>query len=145
MKSAEAHGERAAAMTTTPVQISFRNMRVWPDLEDEIRSRASWLESFYPAIVGCRVVLEVPHRHRRHGRPLHVRIELSLPGEDVVVTHEPTPDPTARSAFRKSDELNSRHKDVHVVIHEAFDVARRRLEDVARRRRGDVKTHAAVT
>ena len=145
MKSADAHGERAGAMTTTPVQISFRNMRVWPDLEDEIRSRASWLESFYPAIVGCRVVLEVPHRHRRHGRPLHVRIELSLPGEDVVVTHEPTPDPTARSAFRKSDELDGRHKDVHVVIREAFDVARRRLEDVARRQRGDVKTHAAVT
>ena len=70
-------------MTTRPVQISFRHMTVSPAIEEEIRSRAAWLESFYPAVVGCRVLLEVPHRHRRRGRPLHVRIEVSLPGEDV--------------------------------------------------------------
>lgn len=132
-------------MTTRPVQISFRHMTVSPAIEEEIRSRAAWLESFYPAVVGCRVLLEVPHRHRRRGRPLHVRIEVSLPGEDVVVNHEPTLDATARSTPRKSDELDGPHKNAHVAIHEAFDVARRRLEDVARRQRGDVKTHADAT
>ena len=131
-------------MMTKPVVISFRNMRVSPVLEDEVRGRVTWLESFYPAIVGCRIVLEVPHRHRRHGRPVHVRIELSLPGEDVIVNHEPALDPAARAAAHKSDELDSRHKDVHLAIREAFDVARRRLEDVARRQRGDVKTRAAT-
>ena len=132
-------------MTTRPVQITFRNMMVSPALEEEIRSRAAWLESFYPGIVGCRVLLEVPHRHRRRGRPVHVRIELSLPGEDVIVNHEPTLDAMSRPALHKSDELDGRHKDAHVVIHEAFDIARRRLEDVARRQRGDVKTRAAAT
>jgi ribosome-associated translation inhibitor RaiA len=132
-------------MTTRSVQISFRNMSVSPALEETIRSRASWLESFYPALIGCRVVVEIPHRHRRRGRPLHVRIELSLPGEDVIVDREPASDATARSASHKGDELDGRYKDVHVAIHEAFDVARRRLEDVARRQRGDVKTHVAVT
>lgn len=126
---------------TTPVQITFRNISASPALEQEIRSRASWLEAFFPTIVGCRVVLEVPHRHRRHGRSLHVRIELSLPGEDVIVNHEPAPD--VMTASRKSDELDGRHKDEHVAIHDAFDVARRRLEDMARRQRGDVKTHAS--
>jgi hypothetical protein len=29
-------------------------------------------------------VVEMPHRHREHGRPVHVRIELSLPGEDIT-------------------------------------------------------------
>jgi hypothetical protein len=33
------------------------------------------------------------------------------------------------------------HKDVVVAIHDAFDVARRRLEDFARRQRADIKTH----
>jgi ribosome-associated translation inhibitor RaiA len=132
-------------MTTKPVQISFRNMSVSPALEEEIRSRAAWLESFHPGIVGCRVLLEVPHRHRKRGRPLHVRVELSLPGEDVVINHEPTLGATARSTPHKNDELDARHKDAHVAIHEAFDVARRRLEDVARRQRGDVKTRAAAT
>ena len=112
-----------------PVQISFRNMRVPPEIEEEIRSRVAWLDSLHPTIVGCRVLLEVPHRHRRHGRPLHVRIEVSLPGEDVVVNHEPAADATY----------------AHVVIHAAFDVARRRLEDMARQQRGDVKTRAAAT
>ena len=132
-------------MTTRPVQISFRNMIVSPAIEEEIRSRAAWLGSFYPGVVGCRVLLEVPHRHRRRGRPLHVRIEVSLPGEDVIVNHEPTLDPTPRSAFRKSDELDPGHKDAHVVIHEAFDAARRRLEDVARRQWGGLKSRAAAT
>jgi Sigma 54 modulation protein / S30EA ribosomal protein len=126
-------------MTTRPVQVSFRHLSVSAALEEEIRSRASWLESFHPAIVGCRVLLEVPHRHRRRGRPLHVRIELSLPGEDVIVNHEPTLGATSRPVPRKSDELDGSHKDAHVAIHEAFDVARRRLEDMARRQRGDVK------
>ena len=129
-------------MTTKSVQISFLNMRGSPALEAEVRSRAAWLDSFHPGIVGCRVVLEMPHRHRRRGRPFHVRIELSLPGEDVVVNHEPALETSARSTSRKSDERDGRHKDEQVAIHEAFDAARRRLEDVARRQRGDVKTHA---
>jgi ribosome-associated translation inhibitor RaiA len=126
-------------------QTRFRSPFATSALEEEIRSRASRLESFYPRIVGCRVVLEVPNRHRRHGRPVHVRIELSLPGEDVIVNHEPTPDTAARSESRKRDELEGHHKDAHVAIREAFDVARRRLEDVARQQRGDVKTHAVTT
>ena len=66
-----------------------------------------------------------------------------MPGEDVIVNHEPTLDALSQPAPHKSDELDGRHKDAHVAIHEAFDVARRRLEDVARRQRGDVKTPAA--
>jgi ribosome-associated translation inhibitor RaiA len=134
----------AQPMATKPVQVSFHKMDVSPGLEDEIRSRAAWLESFYPGIIGCRVVLSVPHRHRRRGRSVHVRIELSVPGEDVVVNHEPAPDRTDSSAPRKRDELDGRHKDAHVAIREAFDVARRRLEDAARRQRGDVKTRVAA-
>ena len=130
---------------TRPVQITFRNMGVSPALEQEIRLRAAWLETFYPDLVGCRVWLEIPHRHRKRGRPLHVRIELSLPGEDVIVNHEPTVRATARPETRKGEELDSRHKDALVALHEAFDVARRRVEDVARRQRGDIKTSAVVT
>jgi ribosome-associated translation inhibitor RaiA len=144
-RDAICRAQKVGVTTMEPIQISFRNMDVSPALEEEVRSRVAWLDPFYPGILGCRVVLEIPHRHRRRGRRLHVRIELSLPGEDVVVNHEPSPDTAARSASRKSDEVDSRHKDAYVVIHEAFDVARRRLEDVARRRRGDVKTRTAVT
>ena len=77
---------------TRPVQVTFRNMDVSPALEQEARSRAAWLDTFHPGIIGCRVMLEIAHQHRRRGRPLHVRVELSLPGEDVIVDHEPTRD-----------------------------------------------------
>ena len=129
---------------TKPVQVTFRNMGVSAALEQEVRSRAAWLETFHPGIVGCRVLLEIPHRHRTRGRPLHVRIELSVPGEDVIVNHEPSLDVAAGPAPRKNEELDGRHKDGYVAIHEAFDVARRRLEDLARRQRGDVKTRATA-
>lgn len=131
-------------MTTRPVQISYRNLGASPALEKDVRERVAWLESFHPGIVGCRVLLEVPNLHRRRGRPLHVRIELSLPGEDVIVDRVPTSNQDDRAAFRKSDEVDARYKDAYVAIHDAFDIARRRLEDVARRQRGAVKSHAAA-
>jgi ribosome-associated translation inhibitor RaiA len=120
-------------------------MKVAPALEQEIRSRVARLESFHPAVVGCRVLLEVPHRHRTRGRRLHVRVELSLPGGDVVVDHQPALAGGARAVTHKSDEVDGRHKDAFVAIHDAFDVARRRLEDAARRQRGDVKTRRRST
>ena len=132
-------------MATRAVQISVRNMRITSALEEEVRARAAWLDSFHPGIIGCRVALEVAHRHQRRGRSLHVRIELSLPGEDVIVNHEPAPDVVGRSALRKRDEPDGRHQNARAAIHEAFDVARRRLEDAARRQRGDVKTRATPT
>jgi hypothetical protein len=127
---------------TRAVQITFRNMRVSPALEQEIHSRAAWLETFHPGIIGCRVLLDIPHRHRQHGRPLAVRIELSLPGEDVIVNHEPALPATGRTEVRKSEEVDGAHKDAHVAVHEAFDIARRRVEDCARRQRGNVKARA---
>ncbi len=124
-------------MTTKPVQVSFHNMNVSSALEEEVRERVAWLHSFHPRIVGCRVLLQAPHRHRH--RPLHIRIELSLPGEDVVVEHEPPLETTARSP-RVNNDRGGDHPDAHVAIHEAFDFARRRLEDVLRRKRADSKT-----
>ena len=127
---------------TRAVQITFRNMRVSTALEQEIHSRAAWLETFHPGIIGCRVLLDIPHRHRQHGRPIVVRIELSLPGEDVIVNHEPALIARDRMEVRKSEEVDGAHKDARVALHEAFDIARRRVEEFARRQRGKVKTSA---
>jgi hypothetical protein len=41
-------------------------------------------------------------------------------------------------------EANPQHKDVDVVIRDAFEAARRRLQDYARRQRGQVKVHNAI-
>lgn len=128
-----------------PVQVRCRNIQPREALEEVIRERAAWLETFYPDIVGCRVLLETPHRHRERGRHVRVRIELSLPGEDVVVSHQPTLHDTLRdvegAAHHKDDDIEAVHKYAEVAVREAFDAARRRLQDFARRQRADVKTH----
>ena len=130
---------------TRPVQITFRNMRASASLEDDVRARVAWLERFYPNLVGCHVLLEVPHRHHEHGQHVCVRIELSLPGEDVVVSHEPTLHGRSKDeqeeAHHKDTDIDPAHTLALVAIHDAFDAARRRLEDGARRQRGAVKTH----
>ena len=132
---------------TRPLQVTFRNMAVAPVLEEEVRARAAWLETFYSEIVGCRVLIEFPHRHQTKGRPVHIRVELSVPGEDLVVNQETTRHFTFGDAL---SEIAHRtlagqpdHRDVVIAIHDAFDVARRRLEDFARRQRSDVKTSRA--
>jgi ribosome-associated translation inhibitor RaiA len=123
---------------TKPVQITFRNIQVSPALEEEVRSRLEWLESFQPALTGCKVVLEVPHRHRRNGRQLRVNIAVTMPGGHVVVNHEPSMhgrliDEQA-NGVHKDAEVDG-HRDAAAAVHDAFDLARRRLEEFIDRQR----------
>jgi cold shock CspA family protein len=134
-------------MTLMPTQITFRGLAPSGALEDEIRERVSWLEQFHQGIVRCRVLVEVPHRHRLDGRHFHVRIETTVPGgPPIVVSHEPSLHGRLKDvedeAHRKDDEVASVHRYAAVAVREAFDAARRRLEDVAREQRGMVKSHA---
>ena len=134
----------------TPVQITFRNLTPSEYLEAEIRERAARLDTYYERILECRVLVELPHRHHRRGNRFHVRIELKVPGEDIVVTQEPSPGPAIDNAetedvalaLRKAEEAVPVHKYASVAVREAFDVARRRLQDYARRQRGAVKVRA---
>lgn len=126
-----------------PVQITFRNIEPSAEVEAAIAERASALTAYHPHIIGCRVLVDVPHRHQKHGRHVEIRIELSLPGEDVIVRHEPVPHgaPRAGRGAQPTTEPAPAHQDLLVIIREAFDMARRRLQDAARRQRGAVKTH----
>jgi cold shock CspA family protein len=133
-------------MTLIPVQVTFRNLAHDEALEQEIRDQVSWLEQFYAGIVRCHVLVEVPHRHRHEGRHFHVRIDVTVPGgPPIVVSHEPSLHSRSKDfedeAHRKEDEIESVHRYATVAIHEAFDIARRRVEDFAREQRGTVKAH----
>jgi cold shock CspA family protein len=133
-------------MTLIPTQVTFRGLVHDEALEADVRERVPWLEQFYAGIVRCRVLLEVPHRHRHDGRHFHVRIEVTVPGGPaIVVSHEPSLHGRLKDMEgdrdHKKDEIESVHRYARVAIHEAFDVARRRLEDFARKQRGTVKAH----
>ena len=111
----------------TPLQITFRGFPHSDAVEANIREKALKLEKFYPHITGCRVVVEAGHHHHHRGNLYHVRIDLTVPQKELVISYE------------KHDEHS--HEDVYVVIRDAFHAARRRLEDYSRMQRGDTKTH----
>jgi ribosomal subunit interface protein len=113
-----------------PVHITFRNMARSNAVDYHVREKLSWLETFYDRIHAARVVIEVPHRHHRHGKVYQVRVNLAVPGGDVVVNREAG--------------VDGAHADVYVAIRDAFDAAKRRLEEFARRRRGETKTHESA-
>jgi hypothetical protein len=129
---------------TLPLQITFRNMKHSADVETWIRAEAEKLETFYHRITGCHVTVELPHRHHRKGKPVHIRVELVLPGKEIVIKREPVV--VRRSALlgQAAPRAKSPHADLQLVIHEAFKAAGRRVQDFARRQRGQVKIHEAA-
>jgi hypothetical protein len=102
-----------------------------PALQQEIEARVLELEALHPRIVRSRVVVEVPHRHHEHGNHVHVRIELGLPGEDVIVAHDPTALTTGDGDDSTAyEDVQAEHRLAALAVRAAFDKARRRLERV---------------
>jgi ribosomal subunit interface protein len=98
-------------------------------IEAKIRERAERLDRFFDGIMSCRVVVEAPHAHHHKGKLYHVRIDLTVPNNELVVN-------------RRNDG-NHAHEDVYVAIRDAFKALQRQLEEYAGRLRGEVKTHEA--
>jgi cold shock CspA family protein/ribosome-associated translation inhibitor RaiA len=128
-----------------PTQITFRNMESSENVKEWIRSEAGKLETFYKPIMSCRVAVEIPHRHRRKGAAYGVRIDLTLPGGEIVVKRAPTLAQGLRqareTAVSKQKELDAPRKNLRIAINQAFAAACRRLQEYARRQRREVKTH----
>ena len=110
-----------------PLRISFQNMESSPAVEAHIRERAEALDRFFPHIVSCRVTVESSARQHRQGKMYNLRIALTVPGHEIAVKRDP-PEHHA-------------HEDILVAVRDAFDAARRQLEDYARRSRVETKTH----
>jgi ribosome-associated translation inhibitor RaiA len=125
------------------VQITYRNLSASPATDEQIHERVNWLTRFYPRIVGCHVVIEVPHRHHRHGAGVHVRLQVMIPGDDVIVNHEPAVSVNVKEdgSAEPDSEKRRTQQEVEAAIHGAFDVARRQLEEGAQRQR-DAKRHS---
>ena len=105
-----------------PIQITFHDVSRSDALEAHIRQKAEKLEEFHSRIISCRVTVEEQHKHHHQGRQFRVRIDLRVPGKEIVANRD-------------------HHEDVYVALRDAFDAVKRQLEEVAREMRGDVKAH----
>ncbi len=110
-----------------PLQVTFRHMPSSPALEDDIRERVRSLDQLCDRLTGCRVVIEAPHHSHHQGNLFHVRVDLTVPGREIVVSREPA--------------QHHAHEDAHVAIRDAFEAATRRLQDWIREMRGQTKAH----
>lgn len=105
-----------------PMQITIRDIEHSEALESRIRDKAKKLDEFFDHIMSCRVVVEVPHKHQHQGKQFNVRIDLGVAGGEIVVNRDHA-------------------EDVYVALRDAFDAAKRQLEDYVRKIRGNVKKH----
>ena len=127
-----------------PLQITFRNMESSEVVKGWIQEEANKLDEFHGKITGCRVVVELPNRRRKAGNLYHVRVDLTVPGGEMVVKRQPNlralPGRVEMKPA-KSLEVQVPHKDLRQAIDDAFGAMRRQLQDYSRRRRREVKTH----
>jgi cold shock CspA family protein/ribosome-associated translation inhibitor RaiA len=124
------------ALTPT---VTFRGIASSPSLEADIRARAEKLEKYCHTITSCRVVVELAERHHTSGRRFHVRIELTVPSDHLIVSHDASSIRTARDleadALHKTSETDAERKDAMLAVHDAFDIAKRQVQDYVRRQR----------
>lgn len=108
-----------------PVQITIRDIPGSPALESHIRSKSSKLKQYDDRLISCKIVVEFEQKHKHRGKLYNVRIDITVPRKEMVVT-------------KKSDE------DVYVAIRDAFAAIIRQLENHSHKRHGRVKTHSDV-
>jgi cold shock CspA family protein/ribosome-associated translation inhibitor RaiA len=112
----------------TPLIIAFEGIRHSEAIEARIRQEAEKLEQFHERITSARVVVARPQHRRHSGDTYRIRIHVMAPGGvDIHVNRDPG--------------VSGRHEDVYVTITDAFDAARRQLQDVLRRQQGHTKNH----
>ena len=143
-RRADPDAPRPAAIATVPTQITFRHMPASPAVAARIERETGKLLRYFQPLTHCHVVVVALHRHHRFGRAYALHLEVGVPGGPLIVNHEPAArgHPAAEPPSGKPPAPEARHRDITVAIREAFDVARRQLEDYARRKRGDIKRHA---
>jgi ribosome-associated translation inhibitor RaiA len=97
-----------------PPEIAFRHVEPTAALKSITHESIDSLEKVHPRLTSCRVMVEETSR----GVP-HIRLDIGVPGGDLVVNREAPDDPASRN--------------LPSAVHDAFDVARRQLREQHKR------------
>lgn len=97
-----------------PVEIIVRGMPHSGALERFVGEQADKLDRLCRRILSCNMVVEALHRPKRQGAQFAVRLNITLPGTELVVNRE-------------------HGTDVYVAVRDAFEAASVQLEDYLRR------------
>jgi ribosomal subunit interface protein len=105
-------------------QITFHSVQRSEAIEQAISERIAKLEQFYPRMTGCRVAVDAVARTTTgtQVKAFEVRIDLTVPGEELVARH-------------------TSEDDLQIALREAFSIAERELKKYKQKQRRDVKPH----
>lgn len=103
-----------------PLQITARDITITPSIEQRVREKVKKLENFYNRILGCRILIESPHRSNHKGNLYNVRIRLTIPGGELIVKREPS-------------------ENLYIAMRDTFEAARRQLLSHSGRQRSNIK------
>lgn len=102
-----------------PLQVTFRGMAPSDALRERVRARADKLSTFHRHLLSCRVAIESPGNHHSHGQTYRVRVDMAVPGAELVIGRDDDP----------------RYHDAYAAVDGAFEDAERVLAEHQKRRR----------
>ncbi len=103
-------------------EIAYRNVEPTPAMESQILRGLERLERSHPRIIACRIMVEIPHPRHATGNLYRVRLDITVPGHELVVSRDPPARHTRETA--------------RTAIREAFELARNQLREQRKRQAG---------
>ncbi len=104
---------------TMPLTLDCDGLLPSCELRDEISRHADRLDRYFHHILACRVHVARSRRRGPKASPFSVRIDLSVPGEELVVGHD--------------HGVDCVDQDVNVALRHAFSAALVGIEEYVRR------------
>ena len=103
---------------TMPVEVHFHGLEKSLAVEQRVQEKVGKLAKHFDRMTYCRVVVEAPHRNPQRPKAFQIKIEIGVPGRNpIVVSHE-------REGSDATEELG-------LALRDAFETARRRVDDVS--------------
>jgi ribosome-associated translation inhibitor RaiA len=102
-------------------EIALRHVELTEAAEELIREGIADLDKAYDRLTSCHLMVDMPERRHQTGNLYHVRIDLRMPGHEIVIHRTPA-------------EHHS-HEDLTQALGEAFDQAKRELVEFVRQQR----------
>jgi ribosome-associated translation inhibitor RaiA len=112
-----------------PLEITFRNLDSSDYVRGLVEERVARLERFYPRLIGCRVVVEAPHRSAEgHNPPLGISVAVDVADRPRIIGKGVEPQRES-----KGDHLSA--------VNRAFEAVERQLEEADEKQSGEIKRH----
>lgn len=102
-------------------QVTFVDVPHSDAVETLILEKIQKLHEFHGHIVACRVAVSQQRARGRNGHLYRVRVDVTIPGpKEIVASRDPG--------------IDHSHENVLVAVRDAFDAAKRQLDEYAERR-----------